>query len=50
MNSSADIAAATTLCDLELKPFAVSWYRQHRSQNFEEEWRGRMSGSWTSLM
>ena len=50
MNSSADIASATTLYDIELKRFALGLYRQHRSQNFEKEWRGRTSGRWTSPM
>ena len=48
MNSSADIASATTLCDIELKPFALALHRQHPSQIVEKEWRGRTGGSWTS--
>ena len=50
MNSSADIASATTLCDVEPKPFALGLYSQHRSQKFEQESRGRTGGNWTSPM
>ena len=32
MNSSADITSATTLCDVELKRFALALYHQHHSQ------------------
>ena len=36
MNSAADFASATTLCEVELTPFALASYRQHPSQLSEE--------------
>ena len=41
MNSSADIASATTLCDVELVPFELALYGQHRSEIYEEQWRAQ---------
>ena len=36
MNSATDFASATTLCEVELTPFALASYRQHPSQLSEE--------------
>ena len=48
MSPSADIASTTSLPPA-LNSNRLHW-RQHRSQFYEEEWRGRTSGCSTSLM
>ena len=47
MNSSVDIASAMTFCGVELVPFELALYRQHRSENLDQEWHAPWMNGWS---